>query len=220
MWEFNLIKQAKKNTKSTKNELESKDTNITTRHVLPFGMGMPAQLEALRGGNAKAQVKANWDAAKLLGASALGALGGGIAGYKLGDNYVGDNRNAKLIGSIAGGVTGALGGGWLGNYLTFKAMTKLRGVDSNYKLRHMTPMGIPAQLAALQGYDTEAQINANINGLALGSGVVTGGLAGTAAGLGNPIVSGIGSFTGAGAGNLAAYKYLKSDRVKEEEDED
>jgi hypothetical protein len=50
----------------------------------------------------------------------------------------------RALPSILGGVAGALGGGWLGNYITFKTMANNRGVDSSYGLRHLTPLGMPA----------------------------------------------------------------------------
>ena len=212
MWDFKLIKQAKvKNTKKYKKKLKAKDTSIGLRHLAPFTL-RSAELDALRGGNIEDQVKANWDGLKLklgtLGGLVGGAAAGGLAGYNM---SAGSDR---ALHSILGGVAGALGGGWLGNYITFKTMANNRGVDSSYGLRHLTPLGMPAQVAALQGYDADAQVESNIDSLLLRGGSIAGGL------LGSSAVGPIGGIAGSTAGNLGTYKLLKDNRVQYDDDDD
>lgn len=221
MWDFKLIKQAKKkrNTKIYAHSLNEKDTDISFRHMLP-----PAQLEALRGGSRKAQVESNWDGLKLGLGSMLGTIGGGLAGTVAGaamGQGMGGHRDAQA-GAVMGAITGALGGGWLGNYLTFKRMAENRNVDADYGWRHLTPFGMPAQLAALQGYDPAAQVVSNIDNIKLGVPAVAGGLAGYAGGgyAAGPAGAILGGLAGNQTGALTAYKLLKSDRLPDDDDED
>lgn len=212
MWEFNLLKRAKeKNTKKYKNKLNPKDTSVGLRHLAPFTL-RSAELEALRGGNVEDQVKSNWDGLKLnlgtIGGLVGGAAAGAAAGYGIGD------KDNSALGTTIGAITGALGGGWLGNYLTFKCMANNRGVDSSYGLRHLTPLGMPAQVAALQGYDADAQVESNVDNLLLSGGAIAGGLLGSSAG--GPV----GGVSGYIAGDLGAYKLLKDKRVVYADDDD
>lgn len=224
MWDFKLIKQAKekKNTKTYANSLNEKDTNISFRHLL-----RGAQLEALRGGSPKDQVESNWDSIKLGLGSAAGLLGGAAAGAAAGYGVgaaTGDRSNSD-IGTALGALAGALGGGWLGNYLTFKTMANNRNVDSDYSWRHLTPFGMPAQLAALQGYDPEAQVTSNIDNIKIGIPAGVGSFVGTSVGAaGGPAGAMLGQLVGGYGGELGAYKLLKSDRLpgadQDDDDED
>ena len=225
MWDFKLIKQAKekKNTKRYASRLNEKDTDISLRHMIPFGLGRGAQLEALRGGSPKDQVESNWDALKLaLGATGGmlgGAAAGAAAGYGIGDAAGG--RSNRELGTAIGAITGALGGGWLGNYLTFKTMANNRNVDSDYSWRHLTPFGVPAQLAALQGYDPNTQVTSNIDNIKIAIPAVVGGVGGQIAGsAAGPAGVLLGQTLGASAGELGAYKLLKSDRINGNNDDD
>ena len=81
-----------------------------------------------------------------------GALGG-AAGYGIG-NLIDDEKGA-IIGTGLGALVGALGGGLLGQYITFKTMAKNRDVDDTYDVRHLPFLGGGAPIAALQGYSPE-----------------------------------------------------------------
>lgn len=228
MWDFELIKQAKekKNTKSYASSLNEKDTDISLRHLF-----RGAELEALRGGSPKDQVESNWDSLKLGLGSTAGLLGGAAAGAAAGygiGNAAGGTQGDRALGAGIGAFAGLLGGGWLGNYLTFKHMAHNRNVDSDYSWRHLTPFGMPAQLAALQGYDPEAQVASNVDNIKLAIPATIGSNIGSLAGgmTAGPAGSVLGSLVGGQAGEWGAYKLLKSDRIKgkntndDEDDED
>ena len=69
---------------------------------------------------------------------------------------------------------------------------------------------MPAQVAALQGYDEDAQVESNMNNLLL----IGGGLAGNALGAS---AGPVGSIAGGIAGNLGAYSLLKNQRLQDYE---
>lgn len=97
----------------------------------------------------------------------LGALVGGIGGYIFGSEFASSSPHHNYSispGNVAGSILGALAGGSLGNYLTFKAMAKTRdNVDDDFGFRHFRK---PAQLAALQGLSKRDQSRWNQYGFA------------------------------------------------------
>ena len=148
--------------------LDKEESRLDIRHIPFAGGGAP--IIGLLGGSKEDQVEANWDAWKLTGGTVAGAAGGSALGGAIGAGIghllgsVPATHNGIAIGSIAGGIAGTL----LGNYLTFKNMAKNRNVDDDYDVRHFPLWGEAAQLAALQGYSPEDQVESNWNRLKMG----------------------------------------------------
>lgn len=175
----------------TEKKLKESDTDLGWRHI-PFAG--PAAALALSGASKDQQVQGNWDAWKLAGGSLAGAALGGTAAAAA-SHFSGADDITPMAGLL-----GALGGSLLGNYLTFKTMSKNRKQDNNFFTpRHL--IGIPSQVAALQGMDRDSQVDANINGLKLaGFGL-----------LGSPLGA-----LGSGAAEVLGYKLMKDHRLRKQ----
>ena len=102
------------------------------------------------------------DAGRLTG-TALGGTLGYLFGSEMGAITPNHSYSPTLL-NVGLGVGGALLGGALGNYLTFKGMSKHRGTDDRFSLRHFRK---PAQLAALQGLGKNVQNEWNEHGLTM-----------------------------------------------------
>lgn len=182
-------------------KLNKKDSATDIRHIPIVGGGAP--VIALLGGDKDQQVEANWDAWKLRGGTLAGALLGSIVGGYAGHALKGPQA------TTTGAALGALGGFGLGNYLTFKAMAKNRGVDDTYSLRHIPIIGKGAKLSALQGYSPEDQVESNWNDWKIDTPNLLVMSGAGALGIPYPYV------LGQGAG-LYTYSKLKDNKLNEE----
>lgn len=187
--------------------LTREHADFDTRHIPIAGGGAP--IIALLGGDTHEQVDANWDGWKLTGGLLGGGALGGYAGYRIGDLLNKDNDS--IAGRSLGAVIGALGGGLLGEYITFKTMANNRGVDSTYAARHLPLIGRGAAISALQGYSPEDQVESNWNNLK----IKVPQLATTV--LGSAVLPGAGSALGQGVGAVM-YDTLKDNRMRRERD--
>lgn len=160
---------------------------------------------ALLGATPEEQVESNWDALKLGGGSIGGMLAGGLAGVATAESLGYGDHSVPGLSLMLGGV---LGGGLLGNYITFKTMAKNRNVDSDYSFRHLLP---GAQIATLQGYSPEDQVESNWNYLKT---TVPANVASSAVGALAAPISPLGAMVlGNSAGlatNLGAYEILRN----------
>lgn len=102
------------------------------------------------------------DTGRLAG-TALGGTLGYLFGSEIGAITPNHSYSPNAL-NVGLGIGGALLGGALGNYLTFKGMSKYRGTDDRFRLRHFRK---PAQLAALQGMDRNVQNEWNEHGLTI-----------------------------------------------------
>lgn len=117
----------------------------------------PAQMAALAGLSKEQQLQANKDSRTIAYGRLLGALAGGIGGYIFGSQFhtPTSDYDYSLNGlNAAGGAAGAALGAGLGNYITFKLLSKNRGTDDSFAMRHFRA---PAQLAALQNLSPKEQ---------------------------------------------------------------
>lgn len=175
-------------------KLKESDTDLGWRHI-PFAG--PAASLALSGADKDQQVQGNWDFWKLVGGGLAGAALGGTAAAAA-SHYSGASDIAPTAGLL-----GALGGGLLGNYLTFKTISKNRKQDNDFFApRHLIPVvGLRSQTAALQGMDRDSQVDTNINALKL-AGI---GL------LGSPLGA-----PGSAAAQILGYKLMKDHRLRKQ----
>lgn len=109
------------------------------------------QLAGLYGADTDIKKQVDRDSTIIDTGRGIGTLLGGGLGYLFGSEFAATSPNHDYSPGIlntALGLGGAIAGGILGNYLTFKGLSKYRGTDDRFRLRHMRK---PAQLAALQG---------------------------------------------------------------------
>jgi hypothetical protein len=151
-----------------KKPLDKEESSLGLRHLPIAGGGAP--VIGLLGGSKEDQVESNWDAWKLAGGTVGGALGGATLGSALGMGigHALGGRDAAHSGIAIGSIAGGLAGTLLGNYLTFKTMAKNRNVDDDFDVRHFPLWGNAAQLAALQGYSPDDQVESNWNRFKMG----------------------------------------------------
>lgn len=102
------------------------------------------------------------DTGRLAG-TALGGTLGYLFGSEIGAITPNHSYTPNAL-NVGLGIGGALLGNALGNYLTFKGMSKHRGTDDRFSLRHFRK---PAQLAALQGMGKNVQNEWNEHGLTI-----------------------------------------------------
>lgn len=190
-----------------KKPLTFEHTDLGARHVPISGGGAP--IIALLGGDTDEQVEANWDGWKLTGGLLGGGVLGGAAGYGI-SNLIGGEKDSSLVKSL-GTAIGALGGGLLGQYVTFKTMAKNRDVDDTYAVRHLPIIGKGATIAALHGYSPEDQVESNWNNLKIKVPQYTAAALGTA--MLHPAVAGGAIGQGVGTG---IYNELKENRMYKE----
>lgn len=190
-----------------KKPLTRENTDFDTRHIPIAGGGAP--IIALLGGDKEEQVEANWDGWKLTGGALGGAGLGGAAGYGIG-NLI-DGESDSILGKGLGTAIGALGGGLLGEYITFKTMANNRGVDDTYAARHLPIIGRGATIAALQGYSPEDQVESNWNNLKIKVPQTAARV------LGHALLPGFGGAISQGVGSVM-YDKLKDNKLKQERD--
>lgn len=144
--------------------------------------------------------------AKGMGLGGLaGTILGGVAAYGLGGDFR-HNINKTVAGLAAGAGIGGLTGYLLSNHSKYKELSKRKGTDDTYDLRHVPIWGTPAQLAALQGLPKNQQVDANIDAIKM---IIPGAAAGA---LANYPTLGTGTFGAALAGREWAYNKLKKDK--------
>lgn len=197
-----------KNDYKKKKPVTDANSRFSIRHLPIAGGG--AQPMALLGATPKEQVEANWDAWKLGGGSIGGMLAGGLAGAVTADSLGYGQHSLPGVGMMMGGI---LGGGLLGNYLTFKTMAKNRKVDADYSFRHLLP---GAQIAALQGYSPEDQVESNWNHLktTVPSSVVSSVVSGLTAPI-SPLGSTVLGNSAGVLANIGAYEVLRNQKINE-----